>query len=189
MESLYHRLAAVDADAFADWNRAVNRASFNWDWPAWGELLDLADSPELLLPPAQQGRILEKRGWWRYRQGDLQMALDAYDQAIKLLRQAGDEEALGYTYNNIGLIHKARGEYDQALDWYQKSVAIQEKLGDQSGLATSYNNIAFIYQAWKNLTQAVAYFEKSLAIFEAIGAKANAAIVRGNLAAAKKEAR
>jgi hypothetical protein len=39
------------------------------------------------------------------------------------------------------------------------------------------------------LTQAVAYFEKSLAIFEAIGAKANAAIVRGNLAAAKKEAR
>jgi tetratricopeptide (TPR) repeat protein len=229
MESLYHRLAAVDADAFADWNRAVNRASFNWDWPAWGELLDLADSPELLLPPAQQGRILEKRGWWRYRQGDLQMALDAYDQAIKLLRQAGDEEALGYTYNNIGLIydargeydqaldwyqksvaikeklgdqsglatsynnigliHKARGEYDQALDWYQKSVAIQEKLGDQSGLATSYNNIAFIYQAWKNLTQAVAYFEKSLAIFEAIGAKANAAIVRGTLAAAKKEAR
>ncbi|MBI1880264.1 MAG: tetratricopeptide repeat protein, partial [Chloroflexi bacterium] len=181
IESLYHRLATAEDGAFEDWNRAVNQAKFNWDWPAWGELLDLADSPELRLPLVQQGRILEKRGWWRYRQGDLQMALDAYVQAIKLLRQTGDEEALGYTYNNIGLIHDARGDYDQALAWYEKSVAIQEKLGDQSGLATSYNNIGLIHKARGDYDQALAWYQKSVAIQEKLGDQSGLATSYNNI--------
>lgn len=186
LESLYHGLAAGAEEVLAAWDQLVNQARDNWDWPRWGALLDLADSPELALPAGWPGRIMEKRGWWQHRRGDPQAALETYQQAINLLKTANDEAALGYTYNNIGLIYDARGDYDQALHFYQQSVTIQEKLGNKSGLAPSYNNMAFVYQARGDLAQAIAYFEKSLAILEKIGEKANATIVRENLAAARE---
>ena len=70
------------------------------------------------------------------------------------------------SYNNIGVVYKAKGEYDKALEYYQKSLAIRLKqLGpDHPDVATSYNNIGLVYDNKAEYDKALEYYQKSLAI-------------------------
>jgi tetratricopeptide (TPR) repeat protein len=73
---------------------------------------------------------------------------------------------LADTYNNIGIVHRAKAEYDKALEFYHKSLAIDlVKLGkDHPSVALTYYNMAIAYGAKKNVIKKKELLRKAYAI-------------------------
>jgi len=67
--------------------------------------------------------------------GDLDRALDLYEQARDILDDLGDLKGKAATLHEMANVLVTRGELDQAMDLYRQSLAIQERLGDLRGKA------------------------------------------------------
>ena len=65
--------------------------------------------------------ILHHLGFIADALGEKQRALDYYEQALPLRRQAGDKGGEATTLNNIGGVYYALGEKAQALQYYATS--------------------------------------------------------------------
>ncbi|CAF3804739.1 unnamed protein product [Rotaria socialis] len=127
--------------------------------------------------------------------GDRCRALECYNRAMLLFRQAHDEhrpyyfEALdfyeksldihekhlpadhpdmGGSYNNIGIVHHCLGHYGLALNHYNRSLKIRLKPlpGQHSDIAMTYRNMGPVYEYKDELEQALIYMKKAQTIYE-----------------------
>jgi len=125
-------------------------------------------------------------GWNRLghlqsRSGNLDAALQSYNQVLRIGEAEGKKELLAIAYGNLGIIYKTRGDLDKAEEYYRKSLAIEKELGRKGGMASDYGNLGNIYQIRGDLDKAEEYHIKSLAIHEALGRKEGMASDYGNL--------
>ncbi|MUV03655.1 tetratricopeptide repeat protein [Flavobacterium rakeshii] len=91
-------------------------------------------------------------------------SLEYYFKALKLYKEAKQQEIVLRLYNNIGIVYKAQKEYDKALEYFNKALAIQKEIGDSSS-AITITNIGNIYLLENKPEQALASFQEALAIF------------------------
>ncbi|CAF3227564.1 unnamed protein product [Rotaria socialis] len=82
-------------------------------------------------------------------------ALESYNQAVFLFKQAHDENnpSMAMLYNSIGMIYDQEKTYFEDLKFYGNSLAIQEKNlpVDYPDLGSSYNNIRMFEDSAANL--------------------------------------
>ena len=90
---------------------------------------------------------LNKRGTDAYRHSQYLDALDYYQQALIITREAGDRAMEGTTLNYIGLVYRALGQYGQALENYQQALDIAREVGNRPGEGATLNNIGAVYQS------------------------------------------
>ena len=103
------------------------------------------------------------------RLGQLDKAIDCYNQCNELMDQIGGEMAevnKRYVMNNIAEIHLAMGEFDTAEEMYRKCIAMlgTVDVNDTTSnldLATYYQNLAEVRIAQNN-PEAVGFAEQSL---------------------------
>ena len=103
------------------------------------------------------------------RLGQLDKAIDCYNQCNELMDQIGGEMAevnKRYVMNNIAEIHLAMGEYDTAEEMYRKCIAMLGAVdvndtASNLDLATYYQNLAEVRIAQNN-PEAVGFAEQSL---------------------------
>ena len=74
------------------------------------------------------------------------------------------------SYNEIGLVYRAKGDYSKALECYLKALAIREKVfgTEHPDTATTYNNIGLVYNEQGDYGKALEYYFKDLAICEKV---------------------
>lgn len=105
-------------------------------------------------------------GYYHKSIGNIDKALQLYEQAIKAQEMANDREGLSVSYNNIGTTHYHRGNYGKASEYLYKAVKINEALKETLMTAYSYLNLAMVYETLSEYNLSFDYLFRALAIFQ-----------------------
>ncbi len=108
-------------------------------------------------------------GYVHWRKGELDEAIDHYNQSISNALRRGDMHSTAVTYIELGNIYNQRSDQVKAVEHYTKSISELEKVKDYSELARAYNNLGDSYLHLKEWDKAILYFEKCREVSEKIG--------------------
>ncbi|GAI36357.1 unnamed protein product, partial [marine sediment metagenome] len=73
--------------------------------------------------------------------GDLDKALEHYQEALKICREIGYKRGEANGLGNIGNVYIDKGDLDKALEHYQEALKIHRGIGDKVGEANGLGNI------------------------------------------------
>jgi CHAT domain-containing protein/tetratricopeptide (TPR) repeat protein len=96
--------------------------------------------------------------------GDLERAFATFDQAIRVLRESGDQGGEASLLFNIALARFDLGDYQEALDLYHQALAIRRAMGDHEWESNILNSIGKIYSSLGNYKVALDYYQQVLAL-------------------------
>ena len=106
-------------------------------------VLRMADeSGDLSLSAAALNRL----GKVAYREGELQRALDLFEQALALYRRLGDERAGALVRTNLGLIHKNLCEWEAAVAHLGAALESHRRSGRFADTGPVLMNLGIVYQ-------------------------------------------
>jgi CHAT domain-containing protein/Flp pilus assembly protein TadD len=119
-------------------------------------------------PHPALGNLYHKLGVYHYVADDYNAAQQAYEQAIRVRKDAlGLQSAdLSRSYHNLGVALKEKGNFRTAIDQLLKAVLIRRQLEDKSHLATSYQELGIVYAREGDYDYALEYHRAALQIFE-----------------------
>ena len=101
--------------------------------------------------------------------GKYNIALDNYNEALKISEEIGDVEGKSMALSNIGTVYSSWGKYEDALNYYQQTLQIFQEIGNVQGKSGALNNIGNICRSWGKYEDAINYFQQALQIFQEIG--------------------
>lgn len=113
--------------------------------------------------------------------GDFASADTLLHQAIRLLGNAGDDQALARCYNALGDVARKAGRLDDAQHHAQKARELFEAGGHQAGVADCLNDLAELHHMLGDFQAAEQHCLKAIDLYESIGSE-RAMAVRLNLA-------
>ncbi|UTA69573.1 tetratricopeptide repeat protein [Emticicia sp. 21SJ11W-3] len=118
----------------------------------------------------------ERLGAIYSNEGKINLALEAFEKAVKILEelykefpnQVSFKNDLAISYSKLGGLNQAMGNLPNALEFFQKYNQLCEELHKdypnqvdfKNGLAISYEKLGDLNQAMGNLTNALAFFQK-----------------------------
>lgn len=114
--------------------------------------------------------------------GEPEAALESYQRALALRREAGDEAGEARTLNQIGLTYKLLGEPQKALVHYDEAIELWERLGRPYAQARPRHNRGKVYLALGRLNDAERDFSKALELRRRQGNRLESAKARTALA-------
>ena len=154
-----------------------------WLKNAWGEvhaafdLLNTALTAALPDPAADpesakvQSSIRFELAGVYITNGDLDRALQLYEESLALKEQLGDKQGKAASLHQMAAVFLTRGDLDRALQLYEESTELSEQLGDKKGKAASLSNMAQVFLTRGDLDRALQLYEESLALLEQLGDK------------------
>lgn len=125
-----------------------------------------------------------------YKKGNFNAALPMFlesiqlhEKALALRKKLEDEDGIGSTYNNLGVVYKNFGSYydeleqkdsvdicyQLALDYLDRSLSIRKEKDDKRGMIEVYNGIGDVKRRQNKLKEALAYTELYYAGAEEMG--------------------
>lgn len=125
-------------------------------------------------------RTLASLGVIYSQEGNYYVALENYQNALKLYQEIDQKNSISKAYNNIGVVYKSQGNSAKALEYFKKALAIQEEIGEQT-VPVTLTNIGVIYFEQNNLNQAINYYNKAKKAFEKIDNKRGFALLNNYL--------
>jgi tetratricopeptide (TPR) repeat protein len=97
-------------------------------------------------------------------QGNLEQALELYQESLELNRKQDHPEGVANTLHNMGIIAQDQGELERARELYEQGLEIHQELDNPTGLANSLHQLGRISQDLGELERAQELFEQSLEI-------------------------
>ncbi|MGB0385472.1 MAG: CHAT domain-containing protein, partial [Ardenticatenaceae bacterium] len=67
------------------------------------------------------------------KQGQYELALEQYNQALEIFREVGDRAGEGKGLDNIGFVYEQQGQAEEALLYYEQAMDIQEAVRATAG--------------------------------------------------------
>lgn len=111
-----------------------------------------------------------------YSNKDYNHALDALEDALKLMEEIGLDYGIYLCYNTYGNLYADLDEIDKAEYYLTECLEICKKLDNPKNLATTYNNLAQVFEKKKDLPRALELVSKSLKINKTLNREAIIAI-------------
>ena len=108
------------------------------------------------------GMVYQEQQQW-------QQALDAYQRALELKGQHGQQHEMGSTHHQIGIVHQYQRQWQQALAAYQRALELQEQHGQQHQLGVTYHQIGIVYQKQQQWREALSAYQSALKLQEQHG--------------------
>jgi signal transduction histidine kinase len=121
--------------------------------------------------PEDKAESLNRIGasYWILSEYDL--ALEHFENSLKVWKQLDNKMKMSDLYNNIGLVYAHLSDYQNALKYLFKSLEHYENMDDEYGSAGTYTNIGLIYMNLGDNDRSEDFHQKALAIFEKIDDK------------------
>ena len=94
--------------------------------------------------------------------GDLQRALDHFEEAYRIFMKLGHDESAGLNLNNMAYVYWAQGDKERALETHLQALDFFEGIGDEKGMATSLSDIGFTLNSMGKYQEALDYHFKAL---------------------------
>jgi tetratricopeptide (TPR) repeat protein len=123
-------------------------------------------------------------GFCSRRLGRFDEALQAYNKAGSLAREAGDRDMLFLVTNNIGVVYKNRGDIETALRYFESALLQAEELKDPEHLAVVHDNLAHSHLLKGDLQRGVREAEAAYAKLSSDPSKVSGSVqsrILGNL--------
>lgn len=111
-----------------------------------------------------QARLLNEIGWFQYRLGDYDRAVESCKLSLNSLNANEHPLVVAQALNIMGVINFNTSRYDEAISYYERSAFLREREGDVNALSASYNNLGLAYQTKAEYDKALGYYHKSLEI-------------------------
>ncbi|MBN2047596.1 MAG: tetratricopeptide repeat protein [Anaerolineaceae bacterium] len=126
----------------------------------------LAERSEFELAP-----YVENLGKLAFRRGDLDKAIDDYQQTLELerARRGPDHNRVGARWNNLGRVYQAAGRLEEAVNCFEQAARVWQT-GSASehhaNLALAFKNLGAAHQQMGHLEQARDFLLRGIAISE-----------------------
>jgi CHAT domain-containing protein/Tfp pilus assembly protein PilF len=134
-------------------------------------------------PNAEADRLL-RQGVELFQQGTAEskkQAIVAWEKALQLYQQAGNLQRQAVILNNIGAVYNGLGENQKALDYYNQSLPLRRQVGDKAGEANTLTSIGLVYNNLGENQKALDYLNQSLPLSRQVGNKAGVATTLNNI--------
>lgn len=139
----YHLFNAGDYDAAAQITKAIIPVL-----KRWGQR-DLAEALLNHSIATQKGddRVtgLQDLAKLRVEQGDLQAALDVYEDLYQTLEDQGAQEQMAHVLTRIGNVYYRLGNLELAKQKYEAALIMMREVGDEKGQSTCLHKLTRIY--------------------------------------------
>ncbi len=113
-------------------------------------------------------KVLKEFGFAEQNLGNVQQALNYYQQAVNLCPEEDLSEKASLSHF-LGCIKINLGEVEEALTLFQQAKEIYENIQDNGNVASALHQMAYIYTEQGQVDQAIALYQQSLEINERIG--------------------
>jgi non-specific serine/threonine protein kinase len=133
-------------------------------------------------PPTLRAKALNVAGNLARSRGEYAVAIERYEQALALRREAQDPRGIAIALNNLGVAAKDQSDYGRARAFLEESLAIKREQGEQRGIAVTLNNLGLTAKAQGDFAGAARYFDESLDLFRDLGDGWGQALILNNIA-------
>lgn len=140
------------------------------------------------LPPELLARVVYAAGHLCLPQGQLEEAARTLERAIRLLRERGDVEQLGWALLSFAWLHLERGDNAAANQMREQALTLFRQAHCVRGVAYALNDIAIPHVDAGELERAHELFTESRCLAESVGDAYGAANATAGLADAALEA-
>jgi len=123
---------------------------------------------------------LINRGVLRMARQETVEALDLFDDAFRLGRDADDAWNNGAALNNAGVAYLCQRGAGEALRLLQRATLLRQRSGDRQGLAATYNNIGLVHAKAGDHVGAIPFLEMAAVLFADVGDVPGLAICLSN---------
>ena len=125
-------------------------------------------SQEVVSDPNETANQILEIGLKEYHQGNYNIALERYQESLKLFEQVNNIVQQVTILNLIGTLHKKQGDFEKAMEYFQLGYARSVEHGDSLGIGNSTNNMGLVYLQQQDFIQALKFFRESTGIKNAI---------------------
>ena len=101
--------------------------------------------------------------------GEMEKAVENYEQAAAIRRRIGDEGGYATTLRNLAYIHLIRGEHAAAQRKLEEALPLLQRLGDGPGLADLYNDFGVLAEERGGNEEALGHYQRALRIRRDLG--------------------
>jgi predicted ATPase/DNA-binding CsgD family transcriptional regulator len=151
-------------------------AALRWFWYARGHYgegrgwLEQALAKGGQVGAASRARALDALGWLAHDQGDMDQAVAAAEEGLKLGTKAQIEGSCAASFRNLlGEAARHRGDYHQATEHFEEGLSLYRGVADRRGIAWSLGNLANVSSDRGEYERAVALYEEGLALCRELG--------------------
>ncbi|MEE8169566.1 MAG: tetratricopeptide repeat protein, partial [Phycisphaerae bacterium] len=102
-------------------------------------------------------------------QGDVERAMELWNESLKLLEQIGDVQGSAATRGNMAPVIAQQGDVERAMQLWNESLKLQEQLGDVQGKGATLHNMAGVIAQQGDVDRAMGLWNESLKLSEQIG--------------------
>jgi tetratricopeptide (TPR) repeat protein len=115
-------------------------------------------------------------------EGRARQAIEEYERAFGVARQAGWVEGQSTALGNLATTYWQLGLLPEAAEHYDRAIELCRQAGWTAGVATALGNLGALYQELGRLRHAADHYEQALTINRRIGSRNGEAINLANLA-------
>ncbi|GAB4151090.1 MAG: hypothetical protein Fur0046_30370 [Cyanobacteria bacterium J069] len=182
----------------SDWEQAseiytcqlvsTNQA-LHWQLLMWGYYKELIEVSRRLVNriASQTKRLCLNRIGNSYSNlGNVERAIDYYQQALQFARETGDRQGEGRVLGDLGNAYDNLGEYEQAIDFHQQYLTIAREIGDRRSEGNALGDLGNAYSHLGQHERAIDFYQQSLSIAREISNRHGEGVALGNLGVAHR---
>jgi len=128
-----------------------------------------------------EGAFLGKLGQAYHSLGQMEQAIENYEQALAISREIGDRHNEGALLGGLGNAYRGLGQVKQAIENYEQALAISREIGDRHNEGTWLGSLGQAYRDLGQVEKAIEYYHQALAISRQIGDRRREGALLGKL--------
>ena len=129
--------------------------------------------------------MLLTQGRMKQQKGELNEALQLFEEAGQRLEALGDRRSRAVTLGDIARIKVSKGDVDEALTLHEEMLEVFASLGDRRERAVTLGDIARIKVDKGDVDEALKLHEEAMEVYASLGDRRSRAVTLGDIARIK----
>ncbi|MDM8537218.1 tetratricopeptide repeat protein [Desulfobacterales bacterium HSG17] len=113
--------------------------------------------------------------------GQVQKAIESYEQALLIVREAKNRNGEAAWLGNLGVCYSDLGQTAKAIEYHEQALKIEQEICNRNGEAVWLGNLGVCYSDLGQTAKAIEYHEQALKIEQEICNRKGEAMSLGNL--------
>ena len=114
----------------------------------------------------EQARSLNLIGWSQAHLGDLEQAVDACEESVRLAEELDDLWSQAVALDSLAFAHREAGAYKTSAATYRRALAVHDRYGAAPFRAQTQTHLADLLVAMGEVDEALAMFREASGILE-----------------------
>lgn len=126
------------------------------------------------------GLVMGGMGCVHRELGDLPLAMERFDEQLRIARQQQDGDAMSRAFGNLGIVHCLQQKFAEAMVYFRQKLELVERLGDQESIGATVGNMGNVHKMLGEERSALECYDRQLAIARMLGDKRSIGAAVGN---------